>query len=176
MAGGLALQLLDVNIISPPKPPGPSTIKKKPGPKPKALSKRAYQTPKAITRVERSYSQGKKIQVLMFLHHYWIVIDTTEKAFQHPSYAEAEAFFKIPSSTICDWNRPNKVEMLISQGRGGCGGSHTVLHHWWPKLEEKLFAMFLERRGEGRVVRRGWFRRQATRSFQQLNPNTTHLF
>ena len=80
----------------------------------------------------------------MFLHHYWVAIDTTEKAFWCPSYPEVDVFFKIPSSTICDWSRPNKVEILIAQGLGGCGGRHTVLHDCWSELEKELFTMFLE--------------------------------
>jgi hypothetical protein len=148
----------EVNGVSPSHPP--STLTKRPslkriktGPKPKPLSERTYRTFKTVKRVERSYSQGKKMEVLMFLYNHWIEKDRTEKGFRCPTYMDAETFFESPSSTISDWNQPDKVEMLISQGLGGCGGSHTMVQQLWSELEEGLFAMFLERQGEGKVVR-----------------------
>ncbi|RPA89608.1 hypothetical protein L873DRAFT_1849216 [Choiromyces venosus 120613-1] len=154
----------------------PFSNRKKPGPKPRPLHKRIYHPPKAVRWVERSYSQLKKVEVLMFLHNHWIAKDETKKIFHRPSYTDAEAFFKIPSSTISNWNQPKHINMLVSQGPASYGGTHAVLHHRWPELEERLFTQFLGRRGEGKVIRRGWFRRLATRLYRELYPDTLHLF
>lgn len=154
-----------------------NSTRNKPGPKPKPLDKRIYRPAKAVKRVERSYSQRKKVEVLMFLHNHWIAKDETEKLFRRPTYRDAEVFFKIPSSTISNWNQSKQIEMLVSQGPGShYGGTHAVSHHWWPELEERIFTEFIERRGEGKVVRRGWFRRLSTRLYKELYPDTTHLF
>lgn len=134
----------------------PSSNRIKPGPKPRQLHKRIYHPLKAVRRVECSYSQQKKVKVLMFLHNHWIAKDETKQIFHRPTYTDAEAFFKIPSSTICNWNQPKHINMLVSQEPASYGGTHGVLHHRWPELEERLFTQFRGQRGEGKVIRRGW--------------------
>jgi hypothetical protein len=46
----------------------------------------------------------------------------------------------------------------------------------WPLLEKELVKLFAERREAGRVVRRGWFERQAKRLHLELYPNSTTPF
>ena len=87
----------------------PSSNRIKPGPKPRQLHKRIYHPLKAVRRVERSYSQRKKVEVLMFLHNHWIAKDETEQIFHRRTYTDVEDFFKIPSSTICNWNQPEHI-------------------------------------------------------------------
>ena len=43
-------------------------------------------------------------------------------------------------------------------------------------MEEQIFAQFVERWVEGKVVRQGWFWRLSTRLYKELYPGTTHLF
>jgi hypothetical protein len=54
------------------RPPAPTPVRKKPGPKPHSLLDRKA-TDKPVKCLQRSYSREKKIQVLTFLVHHKVV-------------------------------------------------------------------------------------------------------
>src|SRR6266702_7604593 len=95
--------------------------KKRPGPKTTPLDARPYKQHKPISRIERSYSRERKIQVLLFLIHHRVKDDQRRRAragctnaetelpdgtvYRPPTAAEASAYWKIPEPTIKGWWR-----------------------------------------------------------------------
>ncbi|OJD32395.1 purine-cytosine permease fcy22 [Diplodia corticola] len=104
--------------MSPPTPTPaavPVRTRKKPGPKPRPLEQRAFALRKPVTRVERSYSKAKKIEVLMFLQHHRVLRtvnqdflyrsmrEPAKDPYRRPTFAEASRWFKISNRTIENW-------------------------------------------------------------------------
>jgi hypothetical protein len=54
-------------------------IPKKRGPKPKPIEERPYKQPKPISRVQRSYSRERKIEVILYLLHHRIQDDQNRR-------------------------------------------------------------------------------------------------
>ncbi|CAK7271077.1 hypothetical protein SEPCBS57363_004430 [Sporothrix epigloea] len=87
----------------------------KPGPKPKPLDQRKYTVTKPVLRVERSYSNDKRRDVLAYLYNERVYdpcssMQVRQGMTRHPadqyrevSYREASIYFKIPKSTITKW-------------------------------------------------------------------------
>ncbi|CAK7563638.1 MAG: hypothetical protein SEPTF4163_001508 [Sporothrix epigloea] len=87
----------------------------KPGPKPKPLDQRQYTVSKPVLRVERSYSNDKRRDVLAYLYNERVYdpcssMKVRQGMYRHPSdqyrevtYREASIYFKIPKSTITKW-------------------------------------------------------------------------
>jgi hypothetical protein len=143
---------------------------KRPGPTPKPLANRQVKTLRQISRVERSYSRSKKIEVLTFILHHRVFDLTSFKSrdgYRPPSVHEASRFFKIPVQTIRNWIKAQ--DTIIS------GKLPTFLPHW-PDLEERLFAMILDVRANRRRVTTGLCRRKARALFQELYPDNPTLF
>ncbi|WYZ35563.1 hypothetical protein EsH8_X_000210 [Colletotrichum jinshuiense] len=92
-------------------------VEKARGKKPKPIAQRAFISTKPIKRPEQSYSQRKKVAVVMFLEHERRPIEagpaTRQRAgdtrldpangLRRPTYREAAAHFQIPHSTIVQW-------------------------------------------------------------------------
>ena len=55
------------------------------------------------------------------------------------------------------------MQKIIEQAGGDNSyrDAPMVFNCQWPEMEKKLFDALLERRGQGRPVRDGWFRRKA---------------
>ena len=93
--------------------------KKRPGPKTTPLEARPYKQRKPVSRIERSYSRERKIEVLLFLIHHRVKDDQRRRAragcenadtelpngtiYRPPTAAEASAYWKIPEITIKSW-------------------------------------------------------------------------
>ncbi|KAK0633462.1 hypothetical protein B0T14DRAFT_561058 [Immersiella caudata] len=105
--------------------------KRRMGPKPKPLSERvqSWTFDKPKTRLERSYTRERKIEVLMYLVKHNIPFDTSYRkvarkrigqyneeaefsevgpdgrtvSYRSPTYKEASEFWKIPVATISNW-------------------------------------------------------------------------
>ena len=116
-------------------------------------------------RVERSYPRRRKIEVLCWLKYYRgpNTMQNTAVKMRPPTLDEASTFFKIPKSTIARWRKPENMQKIIEQVGGDYSyrDASVVFNCQWPEMETKLFDAFLERRGQGRLVWDGWFRRKA---------------
>ncbi|KAI8721233.1 hypothetical protein NCS52_00570200 [Fusarium sp. LHS14.1] len=91
------------------KPP-----RKKPGPKPKPLSERVYKPAKPIQRIENSYSQRRKEEVLLYLLNHTIYDPDSWKSvncYRKPFQRDAAKHFKIPEATIHTWWK-NRTSIL----------------------------------------------------------------
>lgn len=153
--------------------------KKQRGPKAKSISERILKerSLNPIVRIERTYSQRQKIRVLTYLEHHQIPLRAPGK-FRKPTQQEAEDQFNIPRRTISEWARKKKeIEGtgINTSRRAQAPAGGTESQCWWPELEEKLYKDFLECRGQGRMVRRGWFRIQAGFRFCELYPDVDPL-
>lgn len=156
-------------------------LQKKPGPKPKPLHERKAPSFKPVTRVERSYKQKKRVEVLLFLlnhripgttggrgGHYRQDLPPSQDGFRPPTLFEASQFFKIPEATIRTWWK--KRDQLVRKE------DQRRYHPRWPELEDKLYTCFLTRRTENRIVSIGWFRRESKRLFKDTYPESVHLW
>jgi len=153
--------------------------KKKPGPKPKPLAKRAGIV-KRVRRVERSYSREKKIQVLTYLIQHKVIrteeqqrrrrvgMAETDSQLQIPldraiyrdiTQTEAAEFFSIPRDTIQYWWK-QRHKLLENKPREGIP--------WWPELEQQLFDQFIDRRQRGKLTTISWFRRTSRQLYAQI--------
>ncbi|KAM6540150.1 hypothetical protein FALCPG4_001888 [Fusarium falciforme] len=93
-------------VVNPPR--------KKPGPKPKALSERVYKPAKPIQRIENSYSQRRKEEVLLYLLNHTIYDPDSWKSvncYRKPFQRDAAKHFKIPEATIHTWWK-NRTSIL----------------------------------------------------------------
>lgn len=94
-----------------------------------------------------------------------------------PTLDEASVFFQIPKSTIACWTQPDATEKIFQQkGNRSRRDSPVVFLCMWPEMEKKLFDAFMDRRGLGRPVRDGWFRRKATELWKETYPHTGSNF
>jgi len=141
----------------------------------KRYAKRAYDAPAVVKRVERSYSRDKKLQVLDFLLYHRVPKKKDEKArrgqsdppivttvnkkpfepgpkLRAPTFKEAALHFKVPTSTIALW-WANRYKVII--------GTEFPFRPKHPVLEEELFNRFIAERKAGKIIRVGWFRRNA---------------
>ncbi|RPA96931.1 hypothetical protein L873DRAFT_1923342 [Choiromyces venosus 120613-1] len=146
------------------------------GPQPKSLNQRKIRltvTPKQ--RVERTYTQPQKIEVLNWLEFYQVPNDmrNTTIKMRAPTLDEASAFFKIPKSTIGRWRKPEVLQKIVQQvgGDGLRRDTPATFMCLWPEMELKLFEAFIARRAQGRPVRDGWFRRKAKELWKTTYPN-----
>jgi len=81
---------------------------------------------------------------------------------------EVSQLFKIPRSTVSTWKK--EEENIINTRKSGRSQRPHILCYW-PELELVLYKEFIKRREEGRMVRRGWFRRTARRLFNEQYPH-----
>jgi len=153
--------------------------RKQPGPKPKPLHERKTLSFKPVTRVERSYKHQKRVEVLLFLLNYRLTgtpgrggphrqgLPDSQDGFHPPTFFEASQFFKIPEATIKSWWK--KRDQLVHKEDQRRDQSK------WPELEDVLYACFLTRRAENRVVSVGWFRRESRKLFRDTYPESHHF-
>lgn len=137
------------------------------GPKPKPLEERRYHPRAPIKRIRHSRSKEEKMRVLMFLTHHRVPDNKFPNNFRRPTQREAAAYFKVPKSDVGDWWK--RRDEIVHQMSGRSYRLENLF--WfckWPELEEKLFDLFLTERTRGRLIRRGWFRRNALRIFKEL--------
>ncbi|KFA79687.1 hypothetical protein S40288_10060 [Stachybotrys chartarum IBT 40288] len=156
---------LDVNVTAA-AAATPTSLprRKRSGPKSKSLEARGItKSVKPVSRIERTFSRKKRLDVLAFLTNHRIYdIDrslrhrirredaVTDYPYRQPTIKEASSYFNIPPSTI--------------QG-------------WWRKKDSiKLYSIFLESRDEGKIITTSWFRRHSKRLFAELQPRTQQLF
>ena len=135
----------------------------RPGPKPKPLSERllVYKPPKPIQRIERSYSRERKIEVILFRKHHRVQsidLDTGLLVYRPPTFLQMQAFWKIPDETIRRWWNSQDT---ILKSKVGSRQTYTTWICTWPDMEKKLYTKFVQRRAEGTIVRRSWFRRES---------------
>ena len=131
-----------------------SSSKKRPGPKSTPLSERPYKQHKPVSRIERSYSRERKIQVIQFLIHHQVMDDQRRRAraacvniepmpdgtiYRPPTSAEASAYWKIPARTIRTWwERRDKIIGSKSRSTAKCL-SYRKQRAWNPtRLAEHL--------------------------------------
>ncbi|KFA53377.1 hypothetical protein S40293_09395 [Stachybotrys chartarum IBT 40293] len=166
------LEELDINV---------APCRKRPGPKPKPLEARGIRkSVKPVSRINRTYSKNKKLDVLAFLTSHSVYdIDrdlehrlrrgsaVSEYPYRQPTVAEASKFFNIAASTIQGWW--NKKDTILQ-------GNIPSFCPEWPELEQKLYKLFLEYRDAGKVVTTSWFRRHSKRLFAEINPHICNLF
>ncbi|KAF2186694.1 hypothetical protein K469DRAFT_726176 [Zopfia rhizophila CBS 207.26] len=162
--------------------------KKRPGPKPTPLDARPYKQHKPISRIERSYSRERKIEVLLFLIHHRVKDDQRRRAragcanvelsdgtvYRPPTTAEASAYWKIPDRTIrAWWQQRDKIVESKARSRALARQGWTCQ---WPDMEKELFDTFYTRRSAGQLVQRSWFRRTSRELFQRHYPDCRQLF
>lgn len=125
---------------------------------------------KPVTRVQRSYTRLRKIQVLMWLKYYQLpnARQNTAIKMRPSTLNEASVFFQIPKTTIAEWAR-NPQKILEQAGSSHCD-TPIVFLCMWPEMEKKLFDAFVKCRELGRPVRDGWFQRNATELWKQTYP------
>ena len=130
-----------------------------------------------MQRVERSYTRERKIEVLLFRHHYYVQdLDEYSNVIGYckPTFREMGVFWMIPWSTIGNWWRNQEA---ILQSRGGSCQINTVWVCAWPKMEQQLYTEFIQRRLEGKLVQRSWFRRRSKQLFVHCyNGSTIFVF
>lgn len=167
--------------VQPTLPPLPANrfyagIKRKPGPKRQRLADVLQKYKKPPTgNPYRSYTIGYKLRVLSFWFGKNIPDGPTKM--REPTRLEAAKYFKIPPSNLTRWKKDEREGKFegpkAGQRRGGSGGRQRT----WKEMERELYTEFLKRRGMGRVVRRGWFRRISFELFQKTYPEKhTSLF
>jgi hypothetical protein len=143
----------------------------RPGPKPKPLSERLYKPPKPIQRIQRSYSRERKIEVILFREHHRIQsinLDTGLLVYRPPTFQQMSAFWKIPEDTIRGWWKSRET---IIKSKVGTRQARTTWICTWPDMEKKLYTKFVQRRAEGIIVRRSWFRRESRKLWKESYPD-----
>ena len=131
--------------------------RRRPGPKPKPLSERNKPSFRQIKRVERSYKDRKRVEVLLFLLKHRVPgtlgenggivrkdLPSLTNGYRPPTFFEASQFFKIPERTIKNWWKSRDKVVTKEDSR-----AYTPR---WPDLEDQLYQNFLARRKENRVV------------------------
>lgn len=146
--------------------------RRRPGRPPKPISQRKPPPLRIVQRVQRSYSRERKLSVLSFLYHYKVAIFDQEGRPTGTSrpiqIEEVSQLVKIPRSTISTWKK--EEAKIIDTPKNRRSQRSTILCYW-PELEKALYKEFIKRREEGRLVRRGWFRRTARRLFTEHYPH-----
>ena len=87
-----------------------------------------------------------------------------------PTLDEASIFFKIPKSTIGQWRRTEEKILGQVGGNSARRDAPVTFLCQWPEMEKQLFDQFMVRRGQGRPVRDGWFRRNAKELWRTSYP------
>lgn len=123
------------------------------GPKPKPLTTHLRYAA-AAQRVERSYNREKKLRVVSYWL-YALVTDEKNGGQRHVTRKEVSARFLIPEATISGWKKHVEAIMLSPKGSRAAKPDPMCAYH---EMEEKVFQRFWERRMEGQMVRRAWFR------------------
>ena len=165
--------------MAPLQPIDVNSRRRKPGPERKPLEMLSYTFKPAISRPERTYSREKKREVLSYLYHHRVydpcsamkvrqgMTREPSDVYREPTYKEASTQFGIPGKTIANWwyKRDQVLE-----------GNIPRYNPAWPKLEDSLYAAFLERRAHNRIVTVGWFRRTAKAMFKEMYPEISTQF
>lgn len=114
------------------------------------------------------------IRVLVFLEHYGIQL-LWENEFRKPSQPEAADVYGVPQRTISDWVRKKKQREGVGENALlRAEALEGISHCWWLELEAKLYyENFWKWRGQGRIVRRGWFWDQAGFRFREVYPTVS---
>lgn len=77
----------------------------------------------------------------------------------------------VPGSTLSSWKKQlEKILEMPKRARASISDPTCA----YPEMEEKLFSKFWERRQEGKIVRRGWFRLASKWLFGQVYPGINH--
>jgi hypothetical protein len=82
-----------------------------------------------------------------------------------PTQRQAATWFLVPQNTINYW-WAQRDDILRSED-----GRRTIRKTWtccWPKMEDRLFQLFCDRRSNGYTVRRWWFRKMSIKLFGQF--------
>jgi len=126
--------------------------RKRPGPKRTDIVQIPLSFPPAVSATKKHYTTRYKLRVLSYLNHATVVTGPTRT--RPVTMGETARRFKIPLPNISRWKKKESelLEQLGTQRRNRVGKRK------WPKMEQPLYEMFLERRREGKFVRRGWFR------------------
>ncbi|GKT54194.1 pogo transposable element with krab domain-like [Colletotrichum tofieldiae] len=158
-----------------------SLPKKKPrGKKPIPITKRSYTIPIQIQQQQRSYSQRKRVDVVMYLKHHRYPIEpwpaTRQRAgdtpldpangLRRPTFDEAADYFKIPRTTVIRWY--NQRDTIVNP-------STRPSQPNWPEVEAELYTQFCQQRDEAKIVTTSWFRRTARALFHNKYPTATTL-
>ena len=75
-----------------------------------------------------------------------------------------QAFWKIPDETIRRWWNSQDT---ILKSKVGSRQTYTTWICTWPDMEKKLYTKFVQRRAEGTIVRRSWFRRESKKLWKE---------
>lgn len=130
-------------------------VKKRPGPKRSSVADAPRVPPKPVESRYCSYTVSYKLRVLS----YWYIpsIPIGPSAKRKPTRREVAHRFKIPPSNLTRWQKEEeggKFQTQASSQKRAIGGGRA---RKWVDLERELYKKFLEHRGMGKVVRRGWF-------------------
>lgn len=138
--------------------------KQRPGPKRLSIAKRPLSFPPPVACTQRSYSVKYKLRVLSYLQHAEIPYGPTKT--RKPTLKETSVHYKIPIANISRWKHeePKLLKMSGAQNR-----SRGAVRKW-PRMESRLYARFREQRAKGKIVRRGFFRKEGKAIFVQEYP------
>jgi hypothetical protein len=160
-----------VVVTLPPLAPGRfyAGVKKKPGPKRQKLSKSLRKPPPPVGSTRRSYTINYKLRVLSYWFTPSIPIGPTRK--REPTRLEVADRFKIPASNLSRWKKDEiagRYSEQESSQRQVTGGGRV---RKWAIMERALYERFRQRRGEGKIIRRSWFRRVSKELFTECYPD-----
>ena len=158
----------------------PSTKRSRPGPSPgnQFGVDRKVVAPKPRQRRHHSYTREEKLKVIDYIanrsswvHEFRPHTRTPEgllriQSWRPPTYAEVARTFCLSPSLVSDWWRQRLEILQSSTGSRRC--TTNRVRSFWPALEERLYTVFIQRRGAGNLVSRGWFRRCSKALFQEL--------
>lgn len=129
-------------------------VKKRPGPKRKSIAERRLVPPPAIKNPHRSYTTQFKLRVLSYWHH--TEIRTGPSTTRSPNRAEVSDRYKIPVTNLSRWKKEEaRLIQHVGTSRRQRAGKRI-----WIVMETIIYERFIDAREEGKVIRRGWFRRQ----------------
>ena len=143
-------------------------VKRKTGPKRKALSERQQSPPKRVENPYRTYTVSYKLRVLSYWNTRSIRISPTK--LRKPTRAEVVERFNIAKSNLSRWKKEEAEGKFKELAKGQCRGSGGGRKRKWEELERELYDQFRMRRASGRIVRRGWFRRISNEIFKKVYP------
>ncbi|KAG6222753.1 hypothetical protein E4U26_005090 [Claviceps purpurea] len=107
-------------LMTTPTPnPNPIPQRKRRGPMPKPLSEREPKRLKPVTKIQRTYNNRQRIEVLAYLQNHIVYAPTMGPAqrgdWRSPTIGEAADFFKISANTIKSW-RKQQDKILAKAG------------------------------------------------------------
>lgn len=156
-------------------------IKSKPGPKPKPLAERRKKFAPPIKRQITTRPRERKLAILQYWHYALVPVngqgdignaqEEHERILRHVTLAEVSERYKVPKSTISDWNK--KENEILSMSKNGRSNQSTGIC-LYPEMEKQLYEKFCERREEGMMVRRIWFRLSSRLIFKEVYPELDH--